>query len=100
MPSAGFLMLRDPAVGPEPGRLDLPCGAGLDQETIQAPEFEVSRSVVERGPLPAVRHCSPAMPSAMPGLRGRASIVGLRLHSLDPVRTAAIERGHAGGRLS
>jgi phosphoserine phosphatase RsbU/P len=72
----GFLMLHD-----DTGCLAFRVARGMDRHTIYAPAFQVSRGVVERvaaegRPLLT----SDAQQDAWLG--GRASIVGLRLHSI------------------
>lgn len=72
----GFLMLYDAQQ-----RLTFRSARGLEQQTIEAPEFQVSRSVVERvaqDGLPLLT--SNAQSDAWLG--GRASIIGLGLRSI------------------
>lgn len=72
----GFLMLYD-----APQRLTFRSARGLDQQTIEAPEFQVSRSVVER----VGRDGVPLLTSNAQSdawLGGRASIIGLGLRSI------------------
>ncbi len=72
----GFLMLYDARQ-----RLTFRSARGLDQQTIEAPEFQVSRSVVER----VGRDGTPLLTSNAQSdawLGGRASIIGLGLRSI------------------
>lgn len=72
----GFLMLYDTQQ-----RLIFRSARGLEQQTIEAPEFQVSRSVVER----VGRDGTPLLTSNAQSdawLGGRASIIGLGLRSI------------------
>ena len=72
----GFLMLYDAQQ-----RLTFRSARGLEQQTIEAPEFQVSRSVVER----VAQNNIPLLTSNAQSdawLGGRASIIGLGLRSI------------------
>ncbi len=72
----GFLMLRDPD-----GRLSFRAARGMDQKTIEAPEFQISRGLVERVAQEGQpRLTSDAQSDAW--LAGRASVAGLGLRSI------------------
>lgn len=72
----GFLMLRE-----ADGSLGFRAARGMDQQTIDSPEFQVSRSVVER----VVQEERPLLTDNAQDdvfLGGRASIIGLGLRSI------------------
>ncbi len=72
----GFIMLSDGG-----GQLAFRAARGLDQQTIETPEFQVSRSVVER----VTREGRPLLTSNAQGdawLGGRASIISMGLRSI------------------
>lgn len=72
----GFLMLRDPD-----GRLAFRAARGIDQKTIEAPEFQISRGLAERVAQEGQpRLTSDAQSDAW--LAGRASVAGLGLRSI------------------
>jgi sigma-B regulation protein RsbU (phosphoserine phosphatase) len=72
----GFLMLKD-----DGGQLVFRAARGMDQQTINAPEFQVSRGVIERVAAEGVpRLASDAQTDAALSLR--ASVVGLGLRSI------------------
>lgn len=72
----GFLMLYDEAM-----QLVFRAARGMDQQTIDTPEFQVSRGVVDR----VAREQQPVLTSNAQSdewLSGRASIIGLGLRSI------------------
>ncbi len=72
----GFLMLTEPG-----GQMEFKVARGLDQHTIAAPEFQVSRGIVER----VAREGKPLLTSdaqADSWLSQRASVAGLGLRSI------------------
>ncbi|MGH2593109.1 MAG: PP2C family protein-serine/threonine phosphatase [Anaerolineae bacterium] len=72
----GFLMLRD-----ADGRLRFRAARGLDQRTIDEPEFQVSRGVIERVAQEG-RSLLTSNAQSDARLGGRESVVALRLRSI------------------
>jgi len=82
----GFLMLRNAA-----GELDFEVARGIEQQTISAPEFEVSRGIVDR----VAREGIPQLTSDAQSdkwLANRASVIGLGLRSVMCVPVSLKER--------
>lgn len=85
----GFLMLRDPD-----GKLTFRVARGMDHRTIDSPQFQISRSVVDRvASEGAPRLASDAQTDAWLG--GRTSVVGLGLRSIlcVPIRLQDVTLG-------
>ncbi|MGE5138575.1 MAG: PP2C family protein-serine/threonine phosphatase [Rudaea sp.] len=72
----GFLMLRDAA-----GRLTFSVARGMDHRTIDSPQFQISRSVVDRVASEGVPQLT-SDAQADSWLGGRRSVVGLGLRSI------------------
>ena len=70
----GFLMLKDPA-----GELVFRVARGMDHETIEEPEFQVSRTIVQK----VAKSGQPLLTSnAQDELACRASVINLKLRSI------------------
>ena len=70
----GFLMLKDPA-----GELVFRVARGMDHETIEEPEFQVSRTIVQQ----VAKSGQPLLTSnAQDDFASRASVINLKLRSI------------------
>ncbi len=85
----GFVMLREPD-----GKLAFRTARGLDHRTIESPEFQISRSVVERVAAEGKpRLSSDAQTEAWLSSRDSVSLLGLRSILCVPIQFKGITQG-------
>jgi len=79
----GFLMLKDPS-----GELVFRVARGMDHETIEEPEFQVSRTLVQQ----VAKSGKPLLTSnAQDDFASRASVINLKLRSILSAKTPLIK---------